>query len=653
MNDITQSTDQQLLNSFAAHPAARVRAEILRRMAQPKGPTMSDELSPPEPTLPDVRLPKYDPLIRAEDYMDAELRKLLDETVEHWESAKIMNCEDNNGFRVVVGMAICRAIAYDRLRVRPLDADADGLRDALKGMSDLQGDTLQALERDKVRIAELQADNERLKAVHSEWHRTFTLDISDAARKAARGVVDRLPTDIDGLASCIEVEMRASAPFGRITELERENGILHRSAEVLNRDFESLKLENERLQAELTTANNRSQVAMQRADRLATIVNDLEAVVEGDYWSWQGDGDDHPESFAAQCRVVIRAWQLNEFIAAAKDAAKWRTAATDRQAQLELNEFPAANRDFEKERMSYRSQLRDEFGKREALEAELAKLKSAGKEIVEINTRRFDALRKCNIELAEARQELAKLKGRVDRAIDREEAAIAALEKAGVEMNDPVGLMQSVAEGIKALAARPDAKLLADVEPLIDYLYEAGFRVIQNRKVSDVLTRVRAAQADPPTPPSELAGKIVVKPPMPVKLVERLSSFLMIAANVSHLTPQGNDKARQLLTELAKYRDPLPGVTREQRLAAYNRLRKFVLKNQCTGSCRILSKGDLCECPLCDCDRLLELTTSPAPVVTAEMLSRWMESCADDEDRKEMRACRDRLRAATNAEGGA
>lgn len=83
------------------------RHEDIRRLC--------DELDPP-PTLPDVRLPKYDATILAADYWDDEIAKLLDETVEHWNHAERMGCDDSDGFRVVVGMAFCRALAYDQQR---------------------------------------------------------------------------------------------------------------------------------------------------------------------------------------------------------------------------------------------------------------------------------------------------------------------------------------------------------------------------------------------------------------------------------------------------------------------------------------------------------------------------------------------------------
>lgn len=108
-------------------------------------------------------------------------------------------------------------VAVEHLKRGELLPCPSGASATLGGVSD--GDM-------RERIVALEAENLRLREVHAAWHKTFTLEISDAARDVAAKIIERLsqwkskqrpddttlhvvlPTDVEPIASLVEIGIR-------------------------------------------------------------------------------------------------------------------------------------------------------------------------------------------------------------------------------------------------------------------------------------------------------------------------------------------------------------------------------------------------------------------------------------------------------------
>ena len=97
--------------------------------------------------------------------------------------------------------------------------------------------------------------------------------------------------------------------------MKKQNKDNHDFSKRLSAIAESLvEDENHELAKVVRTAADIIQVSSVRIEQFERVYEAAESIKEGDYWSWQGDGEDHLASMGNGMKVVIDADELRDIV---------------------------------------------------------------------------------------------------------------------------------------------------------------------------------------------------------------------------------------------------------------------------------------------------------------------------------------------------
>ncbi len=81
-------------------------------------------------------------------------------------------------------------------------------------------------------------------------------------------------------------------------------------------------IENRQLRTQVESLRRERDRLLMECDNKARELVAHREKAQGNYWAWQGDGNDHLESLSSQCPVVISAHQLHALQAGVVEAVK-------------------------------------------------------------------------------------------------------------------------------------------------------------------------------------------------------------------------------------------------------------------------------------------------------------------------------------------